>query len=132
MFQINTPYFFSASPENPLPDSTPERQLSKHEVSINAILAENNQSRKIIPEGEFQLLKAISYSLFFTTQHHNAIHAACNQHLLQLLRFNNLSEKLQIFKSNMLLIREFTRNPCENPSFERVSFLKYAVSRGSV
>ena len=116
MFQINTPYFVTATEEG----ISGNKPNSKHESNINAILSENNQIRKIIPDGDQQILKALSYALFFTTAYHNAIQTACTQHLLSLIKSNGLTEKLQIFKNNMLLLRDFSKNPCESQTFERV------------
>jgi len=119
MFQINTPYFVTPGHEERIFENI-EKPNSKYENSINTILIENNQLRKIIPEGDLQILKALSYALFFTTYFQNAIQTSCNQYLLTLIRYNNLNDKLHIFKNNMLLFRDFSRNPCENQTFERV------------
>lgn len=121
MFQINTPYFVTSAEEGV--SGNLAKPSSKHESNINAILSENNQTRKILPDGDQQILKALSYALFFSTAYNNAIHAACNQHLLSLIRGNGLTEKLQIFKNNMLLLRDFSKNPCENPTFEKVDWV---------
>ena len=123
MFQIQTPYFVSINSEDNSEshNNGNHKQKDKYETIINNILLENNQIRKKIPEGNLQIFKAISYSLFFTTNFDNSIQNACNQHLLFLIRYNNLNDKLFIFKNNMLLYRDFCMNPCQNQVFEKVS-----------
>ena len=118
MFQINTPYFVTSTQAGV--SGNLNKPTSKHESNINAILSENNQIRKILPDGDQQILKALSYAMFFTTAYNNAIHVVCNQHLLSMIKGDGLTEKLQIFKNNMLLLRDFSKNPCENPTFEKV------------
>ena len=120
MFQINTPYFIAPKLEDQINEER-IKPKEKNENSINLILYENNQIRKVISEGDIQMFKALSYAMFFTTTYKNTIQNICNHHLLTLIRFNNLSEKLLVFKNNMLLYRDFCHNPCDNQIFERVN-----------
>ena len=121
MFQINAPYVLASKLEEQTIDAF-VKPKEKYESSINVILNENNQIRKIIPEGDIQMFKAISFALFFTTYYKIPIQNICNHHLLHLIRYNNLTERLQVFKNNMLLYRDFCHNPCDNQIFERVKF----------
>lgn len=125
MSNIQTPYFVSSHAENnPKSNDDNMKHKDKYEKTINTILQDNNQIRKKIPEGEIQIFKAISYALFFTTNFQSSVQNICNNYLLSLIRYNNLNEKLGIFKNNIRLYRNFCANPCQNQVFEKVVLMK--------
>lgn len=121
MFQVNSSYSVSSKPTEQILDHYIHSK-EKHENCLNNILNENNQTKKNIPEGELQMLKALSYALFFSTSHAASIQKICNQQLLSMIKYDNLNEKLQFFKKNKIIYRDFCNNPCENIAFERVFY----------
>lgn len=119
MFHIEAPYFISHEKQEKNIEKYKNHSEKFEEIIVN-ILQENNQVRKKIPDGDIQIFKALSYALFYTTSYDTCIQNICNKYLLSLIRTNSLTEKLSIFKNNMLSTRDFINNPTQNSGFERV------------
>jgi len=88
-------------------DKRKEAQLD----NLSPVLEENGLVRKQIPEGPGSLLKAISDSLYFTTHYNNEIQQFCINHLKFLISNNKLPPRLQMFKNNITLLKDFIAHP---------------------
>lgn len=96
-----------------------ERKKESHFDHITTILEENNLVRKQIAEGPGSLLKAISDSLYFTSNYHNEIQQFCVKHLGSLIASNKLPGHLSMFKGNSMLWKDFSAHP-HLPGFEKI------------
>jgi hypothetical protein len=109
----NKPFEFSK-----LPDMD-NRKKESHFDHITTILEENNLVKKQIPEGPGTLLKAISNSLYFTSHYNTEIQQFCIKHLRFLIANNKLPSRLNMFKGNSTLWKDFSAHP-HLPGFEKV------------
>jgi hypothetical protein len=113
MFEINHQY--SLSPF--LKEENRNKLPSQNNFEV-ALLDENDFNKFKIFDGS--ILKAISMALFFTTKYSEKIKEIICENLRKMVQQNNLNERLQIFGSNISLIREFNKN-IESPENEKVN-----------
>jgi hypothetical protein len=96
-----------------------EKKKESHFDHLTTILEENNLVRKQIPEGAGTLMKSISDSLYFTSHYQTEIQQFCIKHLKFLIANNKLPPRLNMFKGNSTLWKDFSAHP-HLPGFEKV------------
>jgi len=110
-------YFFNNNtlnvPEFDKPNQPPVEQ-------IDQLLENNNLMRKRLPEEKGSLLKAVSDSLYFTTNFHEETQQNLIKHLKNLIATNKLPPKMAMFKGNSILLKDFVMSP-HLPGFEKIN-----------
>lgn len=94
--------------------------IDNNERVVRLVLEENGLYKKRIPEGRNSLMKAISDSLFFTTRYHDRLQSQSIEHLKLLVENNELSQKLNHFRANSYLFKDYCDNP-SLPGFENIN-----------